>query len=184
MTTLQQHMESSNIIKCKLVKITGKDKKALLNITSNKDTMDSVGNGKPWDEKKVDNFIYYNSIDNKQSLELRTNFYWGMKTKTGDSEEFIGVVGIHNVNYGKNGNKFYVTIFIDKSKIGLGYGTIFLKMAITAFKKLKPDTPIYSDIDETNIASKKLHINLGFKPINKLHKINPKSSKLYQTYIL
>jgi RimJ/RimL family protein N-acetyltransferase len=162
-------MESSNIIKCKLVKITGKDKKALLNITSNKDTMDSVGNGKPWDEKKVDNFIYYNSVDNKQSLELRTNFYWGMKTKTGDSEEFIGVVGIHNVNYGKNGNKFYVTIFIDKSKIGLGYGTIFLKMAITAFK---------------NIASKKLHINLGFKPINKLHKINPKSSKLYQTYIL
>ena len=177
-------MDSSSAVKCKLVKITIKDKAALMRITSNKDTMDSIGNGRPWDEKKVDNFIYYNSIDNKQSVELRTNFYWGMKTKTGDLEEFIGVVGIHNVTYGKNGNKFYVTIFIDKSKVGHGYGTIFLKMAIAAFMKLKPDTPIYADIEESNIASEKLHIKLGFKPINKLHKINPKSSKLYQTYIL
>jgi RimJ/RimL family protein N-acetyltransferase len=172
---------------CKLIKITKKEKNALIRITSDKDTMSSIGNGMIWDEKKVDNFIYYNLVDNKQSPELRTNFYWGMKirpTPQGTAEEeFIGVVGIHTVTYGKNDNKFFVTIFIDKTKVGHGYGTVFLKMAINAFLKLRPDTPIYADIEESNIASKKLHIKLGFKPIGNIHKINPKSDKIYQTYI-
>jgi RimJ/RimL family protein N-acetyltransferase len=169
---------------CKLIKITKKEKDALIRITSDKDTMSSIGNGMIWDEKKVDNFIYYNLVDNKQSPELRTNFYWGMKIRLDPTkEEFIGVVGIHTVNYGKNENKFYVTIFIDKTKVGHGFGTVFLKMAIAAFHKLRPNTPIYADIEESNMASKKLHIKLGFKPIGKVHIINPKSGKKYQTMI-
>ena len=118
----------------KLTKITENDKHVLINITSDKDTMKSIGDGRSWNEQKV--------------------------------------------------NKFYVTIFIDKSNVGQGYGTIFLKKAILKFMKLKPDTPIYADIEESNIASQKLHIKLGFKPIGKLHKINPKSSKMYQTFII
>ena len=171
---------------CKLVKITENKKNALIDITSDKDTMMSIGNGKIWDEKKVNNFIYYNSIDNEQSIDLRTNFYWGMQINEPDkpNTKFIGIVGIHTITYGKSKNKFYVTIFIDKSHVNRGYGTVFLKMAILKFMKLKPDTPVYADIEESNIASEKLHIRLGFKPIGKLHKINPKSTKLYQTYII
>ena len=171
---------------CKLTKITNKDKDNLVRITSDKDTMISIGNGQIWDEKKVDNFLYYNSVDNKQSSDSRTNFYWGMKINkiTNNIDEFIGIVGIHTINYGKSQNKFYVTIFIDKSKVNCGYGTVFLKMAITKFRLLKPNTPIYADIEESNIASKKLHLKLGFEPIGKLHKINPRSSNMYQTYII
>lgn len=164
----------------KLTKITENDKHVLINITSDKDTMKSISDGKIWSEKKVNNFIYYNSVDNNQSSDIRTNFYWGMKI----NKKLIGIVGIHTINYGKSRNTFYVTIFIDKSNVGKGYGTIFLKMAILKFMKLKPDTPIYADIEESNIASQKLHIKLGFKSIGKLHKINPKSSKMYQTYII
>jgi RimJ/RimL family protein N-acetyltransferase len=180
---------------CKLSKITKYDKDDLYRITSDIDTMKSIGNGRPWDEKKVDNFIYYNSVDSKQSLDIRTNFYWGMKieksvTKSDDkskdksSKKFIGVVGIHTVNYGKSRNQFYVTIFIDKTQVNKGFGTVFLKMAISKFMKLKPDTPIYADIEESNIASQKLHTKLGFKPVGKLHKIIPSSQKMYQTYII
>lgn len=170
---------------CKLIKITDKNKHSLIRITSDKDTMNSIGNGQIWDEKKVDNFIYYNLVDNKQSLDLRTNFYWGMTiSKSNEKDEFIGIVGIHTIKYGKSQNKFYVTIFIDKTQVNRGYGTVFLKMAIRKFIKLKPDTPIYADIEESNIASQKLHINIGFKPIGKIHKISPKSPKMYQTYII
>jgi RimJ/RimL family protein N-acetyltransferase len=174
--------------KYSLVNIKSKHIDDINRITSQPGTMGNVGLGKIWDNKKVNSFIKYNKIEQKESHITRTNFYWAMQIILPPiniiQKLIVGIVGIHKVQYvkPKYQNRFYVTIFIDNNHIGKGYGTTFLKGALNKFSKLKPNTPVYADIGVKNIGSQKLHAKLGFVPIGKVHTIS-KSRTKYQTYI-
>jgi GNAT superfamily N-acetyltransferase len=174
--------------KCSLVNIRSKHADDIGHIVSQPNTMKTVGLGKIWDEKKVGSFIKYNRIEQKESPITRTNFYWAMQISLPPinviNKIVFGIVGIHKVKYvqAKHRNRFYITIFIDEKYVGNGYGTVFLNEAIKKFRKIKPDTPIYSDIGVKNIGSQKLHTKLGFVTIGKPHKI-AKTREMYQTYV-
>lgn len=169
--------KESNI---KLRKIQMKDKDDLLKITNDEENMKYVGNGKPWNEEKVNKFIKYqmNLNDNKYK-------YWGIIL----NEKLIGVVGIHIINYsiimnniliGPSDDQYFITIFIDKLYQSKGYGYKSLLNAIKLYKRNDRKKNIYADIFNENIASIKLFKKLKFKEEQKI-KINGRD---YYRFIL
>ena len=70
-------------------------------------------------------------------------------------------------------------IIIDKKFTGKGLGTKTLKLAINNFLKIKPNTPIISNISSANKASVNIHLKLGFKKATKQQKIGNKMLDIY-----
>ena len=130
-----------------LVQLVPSHREQLKHITSQKNTMKWVGNGRTWDDERIEKFLSYSVGDGADKPNKYR--YWGIED---ESHRLIGVVGIHPASYDKSVDAA-VTIFIDQSSIGRGVGRIALSEAIDKYWELWPDAVIYADVLETNVAS-------------------------------
>jgi RimJ/RimL family protein N-acetyltransferase len=95
--------------------ITEEDFDDILKMTKKKSIMKFIGDGKVWDEKKVEKFIDYNLEE--QNQRNRKNYYYKIVSRVrGDT--FIGIIGAHEMK-GRKG--FYLTIMIEKEHQRKGY---------------------------------------------------------------
>jgi RimJ/RimL family protein N-acetyltransferase/alkylated DNA repair dioxygenase AlkB len=138
----------------------------LRKITSQKETMKDAGDGRPWSDKKVKNFIRY-SLEEQGQGEDRENFYWGVLV----GGSLVGVVGIHPVSYGKpeTAGLNFVTIYLDSAHVGRGVGSAALREALARHRAAR-GTPVYADVRVGNAASLALLGKLGFVETGR-HKI-------------
>lgn len=134
-------------------------RKSIESIMRDSRVMRTVGNGKIWNDKKIDKFFEYAKSDVKEDPLKRDSFYYGVVY----DGQYIGVVGIHKVwGYSvKTKDKFFVTIFIDYDYHGRGIGREIIRMAVDEFRKLRGDD-VYAHVDKDNIASAKSLEKAGF----------------------
>ena len=111
-----------------LYDITEEDFDAILEMTSKKSIMKFIGNGKVWNEEKVQKFIHYNLEEQNQNQNKRQNYYYKIVSSTDSGDDiFIGIIGAHEMK-GRKG--FYLTSMIEKIHQGKGY----YKEALELFK--------------------------------------------------
>ena len=157
-----------------LVDIRARHRAGLQAITSQPETMKSVGDGEPWGDTQLDNFIRYNITEQKEGGSRR-NFYWAIEGCQSFPKLF-GVVGIHAVDYGKGSGPdstkglVFVTRFLDKKVTGRGVGTEALRRAIDLYRKAKKGArpSVYADVRPSNIASLKSLKRVGFQEVGQV----------------
>ena len=113
----------------KLRDIKEADFSAIKRLTKNKDVMKFIGNGKIWDDKKIERFIDYNLLEQKLTNRDRKQFYYIVENQ----HNFIGIIGFHLFQ-----GKYVLSVFFYKSKQGKGYFSRSLKILKKKIKILKP----------------------------------------------
>lgn len=140
------------------------DRKNLERIMKDRRVMQTVGNGKVWDDKKIDRFFMYAKKDEKQDPGTRDSFYnFIVLSDEGKKSSAIGIIGIHKVwGYSlKTKDKFFVTVFIDHDYHGQGIGRKAIRLAVDHFHKLRQEK-VYAHVGKDNIASAKSLEKAGF----------------------
>lgn len=103
-------------------------------LTSNIDVMKWVGNGKIWDARQLSNFMKYNAIEQKQSPDIRTSYYYAIEYDA----SLAGIVGIHKLDYGDHQRG--LTIYIDPAYQGRGIARQVIAMLAEKFGSFVIDT--------------------------------------------
>lgn len=140
----------------KLYKFKDEDVNELYKITSNRNVMKFVGDGKIWNKNKTTKFINYSLNEQKLNNSKRNNFFY----KIGLNKKFIGIIGIHKYDKEKDYN---LTFYLNKKFQGKGYGTTALKLIIKKIYKIRKNIKkIISNILVDNIGSQKSCKKVGF----------------------
>ena len=159
--------------KIKLLKIKKSDIKDLLKITSNKDVMKFVGDGKIWNENKTKKFINFSVKEENNNIDKRTSFYY----KISLNKKLIGIIGIHKYD---NEIVYGLTYYIAKKYQSKGYGTIALRLILIKLRKKKKSIgKIISQVLVNNIGSQKSCKKAGFI----FQKNIKRNNKKYKQYI-
>lgn len=146
----------------RLAQIRPAHRAALARITAEPDTMAAVGNGRPWDRRRLDNFLKYTAQEQAESPATRQNFYWAVEA----GGELAGVVGFHPTPFGPDPqHRHFVTIFLGRAHRGRGVGAQALALAVEQLRELLPAaraTGLAAYVRADNAASLRLHERLGF----------------------
>lgn len=143
---------------------------ALREIVRDPEVMQWVGDGKTWDDKKLDRFFEYTAADLVSDPSTRTNFYYIIVA----DGAAVGVVGIHPVAYaarpvlkksaGKKAApppKDFLTIFLARDAAGKGIGTEAVRLAL-AQHWARDGGPVVVDVLASNTAAQRLFKKAGF----------------------
>ena len=157
------------VSKLKLEEISKKDYKNILSLTSNKNVMKFIGNGKIWNEK-VNKFIEYCLLEQKMLDEKREQFYFKIV-----SNKFIGLIGFHKFSPLKG---YFLSVFIKEEEQSKGYYSKSVRLLSKIIKKRKPFNNLYllvrDNNDKGNLVFSKKHVfirNVIFKGLKmKLYK--------------
>ena len=158
-----------------LKNINRQDFKDIAYLTSLKEVMKYVGDGKTWKHKKVENFIKYCEMENKQSDKTRTNYYYKIVNKR---DNLVGIIGFHLF---KSFPNYYLSVYINPKYQGKGYFNKSLSLLLKKVAYNKPKEKfiislVYEKNDKMNTISKKKfqYMNSIFLNKNRLnqYKIN------------
>ena len=99
-------------------------------LTKVKKTMQYVGNGRTWYEKKVKKFIQYNLEEQEMEDRYRTQFYYKIMI----NNTFGGIIGFHI----QGTRKYVLTIILSRDIRGKGYFKEIIELLKKKIKKHKP----------------------------------------------
>jgi hypothetical protein len=143
-----------------LKNITQEDYNDIKQLTQLKSVMKYVGNGKIWDERKINNFIKYGISEAALSDSKRDYYYYkivntkqSLKTKSkssGKGGAFIGIIGFHKFPELRVNKDFYLTIFIHPKHQGKGYFTQSIDILVKKIKKHKPHLKYLVSLTHSN----------------------------------
>lgn len=186
---LQGKKQSEAYFKNKSSYFTGKSDKNILSIFEKFEKQRGISMRKA---TLADLLVYYkwanekevrkNSV-NQGQIDLAHHSKWfASKLKATDTELFFEKNGmpLGQVRFDTEKGKAEIGYSIDPKFRGQGYGEVILSRAIHGFSKAFPKTPIIAKVRETNIASNKVFIKLGFKTLKPeiIH------NDLYEKYLL
>ena len=141
----------------KLNDIKQKDFDFIYELTSNKNIMKHIVDGKVWDEEKTQRFIRFSIEEQDLENRKRNQFYYIILN---DDDIAIGVIGF----FQEKDKNYYLRIFLNPSEQGKGYFSKSLALIINRLKTYKNVDRLYADVHQTNekmnqILSKKYFFN-------------------------
>jgi UDP-2,4-diacetamido-2,4,6-trideoxy-beta-L-altropyranose hydrolase len=141
----------------------------------------------------ADVHIYYNWANEKEVRKNSVNQghiefvhhtkWFASKLKAADTELFFFEKNgspLGQVRFDKEKDKAEIGYSIDPKFRGKGYGEVILSKAIDGYSKSFPKTQIVAKVRETNVASNRVFIKLGFKELQPV----VISNDLYKKYVL
>ena len=177
--------------KCMLIplnKINNTHIEQLLQITNDTNIMKTIGKGKIWSKKHIEEIIKDEEIQSKK-LHYNRKYYSFIMICNSKVIGFIS--GRKNKNLLPNKSSTYdllLRMFIGSQYIGKGYGKLILKLFIQKYSKMisimnlkNKNIKLISDIDKNNIPSVKIHLANGFKFIDTIQYPN---KHFYERYVL
>jgi len=109
---------------------------------------------------------------NQEPISERDHTSWlfnRIKTLTGEPfwvfEEGLNKVGIVRFDFKPEFNHFSISIMVNPSLRGRGYGKIILNNAIENFLKLNLKANFRAEVHKDNVTSKSLFLDAGFQEI-------------------
>jgi RimJ/RimL family protein N-acetyltransferase len=139
----------TNEIKLDLIKKSDFDN--VLELTTNLDIMQYIGNSKIWDKEKVSKFINYCINDEKVKDNKREQYYYKI---INSSDDFIGIIGFHKFvrkELPQTNNDFFLTIYLNPKQQNKGYFSESMKLLIKKMNKVQPrKDKLYSLVRQSN----------------------------------
>jgi len=139
----------TNEIKLDLIKKSDFDN--VLELTTNLDIMQYIGNSKVWDKEKVSKFINYCINDEKVKDNKREQYYYKI---INSSDDFIGIIGFHKFvrkELPQTNNDFFLTIYLNPKQQNKGYFSESMKLLIKKMNKVQPrKDKLYSLVRQSN----------------------------------
>lgn len=128
-------------------------------LVTNERVCSHLGNGKVWSQDKIHKLFDYVRTDDETLDTASPHFYRVIECS--DTNDFIGFLGIHPVNYDKKGN-LYLTIAILEKYQAQGIGKCAIMKLLSVFRYVNNTKFVFADVHNTNIPSKKLMEKCGF----------------------
>ena len=162
-------------MKVKLNKIKTTDFEELHKITSDKEVMKYIADGKVWTNNKTKKFLKYSieEQNNNNNNKSRTSFFYKITL----NKKLIGIIGIHKYKKEKD---YSLRYFLNTENQGKGYGTQALKLILHKIKKIRKDiNKVFSQVLFGNIGSEISCKKVGFI----FQKNIKRSGKKYKQFI-
>lgn len=172
---LKQMVGGNNIIIKPIRKISNDEIIALSDITTNPDTMKTIGKGSLWNIKYIEDLVKYSQID----VNLPDPQYYHYIIKKNNN--VVGYVGLHPMVPPYQG-ELQLRYIISPDYRGQGIATIAVKKIIATLRKklIGYHKRVWSVNADKNIPANKVSLKVGFKFIIQL----PINDEMYNYYEL